>query len=412
MVHSLQQWRKPALILAILTVLGVLLTHWFAWPLTWPLGLRLPVDVEVYWQGAREFWLADDLYDIRYDTTFDNLPFTYPPFGALVFTPLWWIHDLFGLLVTERVFALITLLTTYAVAVFLLRLAGVRDRVWEFVAFAALLVSAPVYFTLNIGQINVVLMALTLFDVVLPRSTRHSGVLKYVPLGVLTGIAAAIKLTPLVFGLYFLILWVVTKSPRGLFGMIGGFLGASGLAIIFRPSISIQYFTDVLFTAERIGDLHFARNVSIRAVLERLPELGSAASIMWLVAVALVIIAVAVAAYRILRTDLSAHNRLLAVSLVSLVALLCSPVSWYHHWVWLGPLIVALWLTQHRWLALWGAFAVTFGSFHNFLPSENNVELTWPWWMHVLAAHYLIFSAVVIAVFSCGKMPQKTELSH
>ena len=234
MVHSLQQWRKPALILAILTVLGVLLTHWFAWPLTWPLELRLPVDVEVYWQGAREFWLADDLYDIRYDTTFDNLPFTYPPFGALVFTPLWWIHDLFGLLVTERVFALITLLTTYAVAVFLLRLAGVRDRVWEFVAFAALLVSAPVYFTLNIGQINVVLMALTLFDVALPRSTRHSGVLKYVPLGVLTGIAAAIKLTPLVFGLYFLILWVVTKSPRGLFGMIGGFLGASGLAIIFR----------------------------------------------------------------------------------------------------------------------------------------------------------------------------------
>lgn len=83
------------------------------------------------------------------------------------------------------------------------------------------------------------------------------------------------------------------------------------------------------------------------------------------------------------------------------------PVSWYHHWVWLGPLIVALWLTQHRWLALWGAFAVTFGSFHNFLPSENNMELTWPWWMHVLAAHYLIFSAVVTAVFSCGKMPQK-----
>ncbi len=130
MVPSLQQWRRPALILAILTVLGVLLTHWFAWPLTWPLELRLPVDVEVYWQGAREFWLADDLYDIRYDTTFDNLPFTYPPFGALVFTPLWWIHDLFGLLVTERVFALITLLTTYAGAFFLRRLAGVGGPVW------------------------------------------------------------------------------------------------------------------------------------------------------------------------------------------------------------------------------------------------------------------------------------------
>ncbi|BAU96511.1 integral membrane protein [Corynebacterium suranareeae] len=394
------QWRKPALIVAILAVVGVLLSHWFAWPLTWPLGLRLPVDVEVYWQGAREFWTTDHLYEIRYDTTDDNLPFTYPPFGALVFTPLWWLHDVFGLLVAERIFALVTLLTTYAIAAFLLRLAGVRDRLWEFVAFAALLVSAPVYFTLNIGQINVILMALTLFDVALPHNTRHSGALKYVPLGVLTGIAAAIKITPLVFGLYFLILWAVTKSPRGLFGMIGGFLGASGLAFLFRPSISIQYFTDVLFTAERIGDLHFARNVSIRAVLERLPELGSAMNIIWLAAVALVIVAVGLACYRVLSSGLSSANRLLAVSLVSLIALLCSPVSWYHHWVWLGPLCVALWLTKHRWLSIWGVFALTFGSFHNFVPSDNDIELSWPWWIQILAAHYLIFSAAVIAMIS------------
>ncbi|WP_245670233.1 glycosyltransferase 87 family protein [Corynebacterium crudilactis] len=380
-------------------------THWFAWPLTWPLGIRLPVDVEVYWQGAREFWLTSDLYNIRYETTDDNLPFTYPPFGALVFTPLWWLHDVFGILITERVFAFITLLTTYAIAAFLLRLSGVRDRLWEFVAFAALLVSAPVYFTLNIGQINVMLMALTLIDVALPRSTRHSGVLKYIPLGVLTGIAAAIKLTPLVFGLYFLMLWAVTKSPRGLIGMVSGFLGASGLAFLFRPSISIQYFTDVLFGAERIGQLHFARNVSIRAVLERFPELGSPAKIIWMLSIMAVITAVAWATYRILRAGDSTSNRLLAISLVSLIALLCSPVSWYHHWVWLGPLCVALWLAKFRWLTLWGVFALTLGSFHNFLPSENGVELTWPWWMHVLAAHYLIFSVVIITVLCLKKVP-------
>ncbi|ALC06359.1 hypothetical protein CDES_09870 [Corynebacterium deserti GIMN1.010] len=404
MGYAASRWRAPAFIIAICVVVGVSLSHWFAYPVTWPPQLRLPVDVEVYWQGARQFWTADDLYNIRYDTSEDNLPFTYPPFGALVFTPLWWLHDTFGLLVTERIFALVTVAVTYAVAVALLRLSGVRDLVWDFVAFAALLVSAPVYFTLNIGQINVILMALTLIDVAFrPSHTRPQGVYRWLPLGVLTGIAAAIKLTPFVFGLYFLLLWIITKSPRGLFGMIGGFLGASALAFAFRPSVTIQYFTDVLFTAERIGDLHFARNVSYRAILERFPSLGSTSTIIWLIAVTLTIVAVAIATYRVLSLGVDRANQLLGVSLVSLIALLCSPVSWYHHWVWLGPLCVALWLHRHRVLALWGVFALTFGSFHNFLPSENGVELTWPWWMHILAAHYIIFSIAVILTFCVGR---------
>lgn len=400
MTRPVSQWRKPTGVFAILAVCVVLFSHLFAWPLEWPPQRRHLIDLGVYWQGAREFWLSNDLYNIDYHTDNTNLPFTYPPFGALFFTPLWGLRELFGLAITETLFSLLTLIITYAIAIFLMRLCGVRDLVWNFVTFAALLISAPIFFTLNIGQINVLLMAFTLIDVALTQPSRRQGAWRFLPLGVLTGIAAAIKLTPLVFGLYFLIMWAVSKSPRGLIGMVTGFFGATGLAFVLRPATSIQYFTEVLLASDRIGDLHYARNVSIRAVLERFPDLGTFAQALWLLLVVAVIGAVACATFRVLSQGQDAQHQLLAASLVSLVALLCSPVSWYHHWVWLAPLGVALWLNKHYMLSWWCAFTLTFGSFHNFLPAKNGVEFNWPWWMHILAAHYLIYSVAVILALS------------
>lgn len=64
----------------------------------------------------------------------------------------------------------------------------------------------PIRDTISFGQVNVFLKALVLTDVLLPKP-------KYLrwTTGILVGMAAAIKLTPLVFDFYF----VIRKQWRG-----------------------------------------------------------------------------------------------------------------------------------------------------------------------------------------------------
>lgn len=349
---------------------------------------RYLLDMHVYIQGAEHFWTGSDLYGTYFPTRNESLPFTYPPFAALVFTPLWLLSEVIGQTLTERVFTVVSVVMLWLVARTLGRAisaAGYRIRV--VVVLALLMCSLTVLSTLDLGQINTVLLALVILDAgrLFPR----------IPLGVLTGIAAAIKLTPLVFGLYFLILWVMRRKPGGMIGMGGAFLGASGLAWLVNPSASMTYWTQTLFSSSRIGEPWYAKNVSIMGLLSRFPELDGA-SVVWAVSVIVVIALVAVAVIRVLRSGDTLLHHLLSVSLVALIALLCSPVSWHHHWVWLGPLAVTLWFTCHRFLAGWALFAQTFGAFHMFLPSSQRIEFGYNLLEHILATHYLWFSLIVL----------------
>lgn len=349
---------------------------------------RYLLDMHVYIQGAEHFWTGTDLYGTFFPTRNEGLPFTYPPFGAIVFTPLWLLTEAIGQTATERVFTLVSVTMLWLVARTLAHAVPVgKHRVKVAVMLVVLMCSLPVMSTLDLGQINTVLMALVITDVgrLFPR----------IPLGLLTGIAAAIKLTPLVFGLYFLILWIIRRKPAGLIGMGIGFLGATGLAWLFNPGASVTYWTQTLFSSNRIGEPWYAKNASIRGLLARFPDL-EAASLLWGLSVLIVIAAVAVAVVRVLRSGDTPLHHLLAVTLVALISLLCSPVSWHHHWVWLGPLAICLWFTGHRFLAVWAVFAQTFGAFHMFLPSSGGVEFFWNPLEHLLATHYLWFSLIVL----------------
>lgn len=349
---------------------------------------RYLLDMHVYIQGAEHFWTGTDLYGTFFPTRNEGLPFTYPPFGAIVFTPLWLLTEAIGQTATERVFTLVSVTMLWLVARTLAHAVPVgKHRVKVAVMLVVLMCSLPVMSTLDLGQINTVLMALVIIDVgrLFPR----------IPLGLLTGIAAAIKLTPLVFGLYFLILWIIRRKPAGLIGMGIGFLGATGLAWLFNPGASVTYWTQTLFSSNRIGEPWYAKNASIRGLLARFPDL-EAASLLWGLSALIVIAAVAVAVLRVLRSGDTPLHHLLAITLVALISLLCSPVSWHHHWVWLGPLAICLWFTGHRFLAGWAVFAQTFGAFHMFLPSSGGVEFFWNPLEHLLATHYLWFSLIVL----------------
>lgn len=355
------------------------------------LNLRYLLDMHVYVQGAEHFWTGNQLYDTYFPTRHEGLPFTYPPFGAVVFTPLWLLTEVIGQTATERVLTVVSVIALWLVAKAIVK--ATKTTLPVSVILAICMCSLTVLSTLDLGQINIVIMALVIVDV--------SRVFKRIPLGVLVGIAAAIKLTPLVFGLYFLILWIVRKRPQGLVGMLAGFFGATALAWVFHPGNSLTYWAQTLLSTGRIGEPWYAKNVSIQGLLARFPELSAAGTI-WLVSALGVIGLTALAVFKILRDDDSLQSRLLALLMVALVSLLCSPVSWHHHWVWIGPLACILWFNGHHFFAGWALFAQTFGAFHMFITGGGGEgqELLWSPAQHLFATHYLWFSLILLAFFA------------
>ncbi len=89
--------------------------------------------------------------------------------------------------------------------------------------------------TLAFGQINILLMGLMAADLLSRNRRWTSG---FPGSGFLVGVAAGIKLTPLVFGLYFL----MRKDWRGLLNMGAGFAGTVLLGWLLRPAESLQFW--------------------------------------------------------------------------------------------------------------------------------------------------------------------------
>jgi alpha-1,2-mannosyltransferase len=92
------------------------------------------------------------------------------------------------------------------------------------------------------------------------------------------------------------------------------------------------------------------------------------------------------------------------VSLNALAALLISPVSWSHHWVWgettVLVLAVAGWARRDR-VALAAAVVglVVFASSPQFLlPLGQDHELHWAAWEQVVGSPYVLFALVVLVL--------------
>ena len=166
--------------LAGLAALAVYLRPGLAAPgAHWPLW-----DVRVYWWGGQQAARGGALYapGARYS-------FTYPPFAAALFA-------LAAPAPEGELAAVITAASIGALAVLCalsLGAAGVRRRPETVFAVTALaLLTWPVAYTLRLGEVNLILAALAGTDLL----RRHDG---YWWQGIATGLAAGIKLTPLIF---------------------------------------------------------------------------------------------------------------------------------------------------------------------------------------------------------------------
>lgn len=374
--------------------------HLFGFPGLRSLGTYYRIDVDVYRLGGAAFANGFDLYGQMPPTELgDTLPFTYPPLAAVAFSPmsalsLQWV----GIITTA-----LSLAALFGTVVLTLASIGIRPRttlMWSAAGVLAVgLIVEPVYSTLNYGQINILLMAFVAADC-LPTKTPW-------PRGLLLGLVAAIKLTPAVFILFFLLrkdfrAAVVSGVSFAVFTVVG-FLAAW--------SDSTQYWTDTLLDSTRIGKPAYPANQSITGVLARLGLDPSLRTPLWLL-LSLAVLVIAVVA---MRRALSTGATALALGVNAVLGLLVSPVSWSHHWVWVVPVIAVLSVTayrqttadrQTRWGrdgAVLGALAVTGVAVcllapHWRLGRGRWSGLGWPLWDQVLASSYVWWGLAFLIV--------------
>jgi alpha-1,2-mannosyltransferase len=293
-----------------------------AWTYLVPNGANF-VDLHVYVGGAATIGTGRPLYDFVYaeQTPDFPLPFTYPPFAAVVFEPL---HLLpFGVL--SFLWQVGIIVALYGVVWISLRLLDRAEHRLAMLWTAAGIWTEPLRSTFDYGQVNVILVLAVLAAVLSSRWWLS---------GLLVGLAAGIKLTPAVSGLYFV---GVRRWGAALFsGLV--FFGTIGVSLLVLGDQARFYFTDLLGDADRIGPIGTSFNQSWRGGISRI--LGHDAGYGPIVLVALALTAVlAVLAWRAVDVG---SDRLGGILVVQLFGLLLSPISWTHHWVWLIPLIVWL----------------------------------------------------------------------
>jgi alpha-1,2-mannosyltransferase len=198
----------------------------------------------------------------------------------------------------------------------------------------ATLALEPVRSNMNYGQINLILMLLVVFDLTSVNSRWR---------GVMVGLAAAIKLTPLVYLGYFL----VRRDQKSFLRGGATFVIATAATWVALPSESALYWFHEVAKPSRTGDIAGVSNQSWDGLLNRTPfHGGELATVLWIV-----LCAATIASGIVLVRRRSIEERPAETVLVlALVELLISPVSWTHHWSWLvvAPIAaVSLW-RRHR----------------------------------------------------------------
>ena len=303
-------------------------------------------DLHVYVLGGAALDRPGTLYDFVYTVKAPGqpLPFTYPPFAAMVFYPLHWLP--FGLV--AFCWQLATIAAIYGVVRISQRLLGVladHGRRTAMLWTAVAMWLEPLRSTFELGQIGVFLALAVLYAVYTSRWWLS---------GLLVGLAAGVKLTPAITGLYLL---GVRRWGAALLSAVV-FLATVALSLLVVGDETRRYFTAVLGDTGRVGPIGTSFNQSWRGGISRI--LGHDAGYGPLVVAAIAVTAVLVlVAWRALGTGAQGRDRLGSLLVVELFGLLASPISWTHHWVWVLPLMI--WLIHGPWREMPGARVLGWG---------------------------------------------------
>ncbi|MET7875447.1 glycosyltransferase 87 family protein [Micromonospora sp. DT68] len=302
-------------------------------------------DMKIY-HGAVVWWASGhELYEFIAPGT--TLGFTYPPFAGLVMLPMAQL-PIAG---AGMVNALASIAALALILAGLLR--PIVDRLgwplWFTVAVAVPLAVAiePGRETLGYGQVNILLFALIMADLIglrwrSRRGTHYAAtdgpLLRFVYSGAWAGagigLATAVKLTPALFIAYLLI----TRQWRVAATAIGTTIGVTVASFGIVGDESRAYFGSVLWQTERVGAADMTPNQSLAGLLARLYDSIETPGLLWF-AFSVLILALGLSRAASSRAD---GDELTAFTLVGLTANVISPISWTHHLVWVIPAIIVL----------------------------------------------------------------------
>ena len=285
------------------------------------------LDLDIYREAVQAFRAGRPVYDLTFAL---GLPYTYPPVTLSLLTPLATLEAAEALhVMTALSIAAVSLTVWFATGLMGYRGGAGRIGVAGAVTGLALWLE-PVSSNLSLGQVNAFLMLLVVADLAAPDRIWLKGA------GV--GVATACKLVPGIFVVYL----VLTRRFRAAAVAAAAFAVMTLAGWVTAPDASVAFWLDGLFldpsrVAAATGP-GFVANQSLRGFLLRSFGDTVGATAMW-VLLALAVTGAGLALARL------AHRRgeeAVAVVTVAFTALLVSPVSWSHHWVWVAVLLPVL----------------------------------------------------------------------
>ncbi len=339
------------------------------------------IDLHVYVDGAATMGTGG-LYDFVYRPAIPPIPlqFTYPPFAGVLFYPLHFLP--FSLVALGWHVGVVAAL--YGATVVALKLLN-RPDLRAAMGWTALAIwFEPARHLFELGQVGALLMVAVLWAV----ASRRLWVS-----GTLLGLAAGVKLTPAVAGLYFVGArrWTAVALSAVVFA------GTVALSVVVGGAQARFYFTDLLGDAGRVGEVGKPTNQSLRGVVAILT--GDDAGYGPVLLTAVVATAVlSVLAWR----RVGADDPLGRLVVVMLFGLLLSPVSWTHHWIWVLPLVMWLMLgsmrAQTRVLGwAWLVLVYVGPPWLVDLADENGWITERPWYTAVAGSLYVLAAVATLA---------------
>jgi alpha-1,2-mannosyltransferase len=364
--------------------------------------------------GAAALHHRGDLYDRMFGTPPND--YLYTPFAALVFgafSPL-------PFTVWKVILVAANIGCVLAAALGAVRLAGL-SRGWRRLGIGLTIAAVgmwlePVNRTFSWGQINLMLLVLVMLDLVYGNGRRWQGV------GI--GLAAAVKLTPLIFVPY---LWFTGRRRAAIVSLVT-FAGSVVIGFVLLPHDSAGYWGGKMF---RKDGTQVIVNQSLYGALQRLAGGAGWYQSAWLLTAAVVGVgglAVSIVAAR-------RGNPLLGLVACGVTGLLVSPISWNHHWVFvlpalallvpgpaatswprrlatrlaLGlPLVVLFLVYPTRFSAPSGhwnpAAQLKLGGLLGIVPHDGTLEYHWHGWQLVLGNMYVILGLLFLGAVAVSQL--------
>ena len=351
------------------------------------------LDSFVYYEAVRQWLDGGDLYSWYANPGQHLWPFTYTPLAAWVIAPLTWMSYQQATVLLIVATPLCAAVTAYAV----LRRLAVAPRMARglapWLALIGVIALEPFPKTMEYAQVNAILMALVAVDLFLvPERSRWRGAL--------SGLAAAIKLTPAVA----ILVLLARREWRAAATMAGSAVGLTLLAALAAPAESWEFFTSAMWDPGRAGFADYSGNQNLKGAIARgLPE--AAWNLTWAVCSLLAVVAAWFLCRRLDRLRRAGRAAggpgqddglilSLQISVVMVLGLLISPISWSHHWVWCLPVLMSVTAATWRWrstalgVAAAAGFLVFVLAMQWWFPEQNHVEQNWPAWAKAVGSSY------------------------